>query len=163
MKTVRRYLQIGLIGVMAIGLMGLTATDTLVDQRAAVELESMFVSGEDYRAVVQERIGYAFSLGHYVGRYQASRTELTGWKDMVKALSGMGSPNSLAREVNGLRQEQMGFDVAVSLLADRKDSLNQELIGYDTVLQQTIDRNHALAQERLGLIIQLQQVAARTG
>jgi len=139
--------------VLALALMGLSPNNDLTTEGAG-----FFVSGSDYNAVIQERAGYAFGLGHYVGQNHAIKNELEGWQDMVRELSGMSAPNTLISRLQGTTQERLGYQVATEHLLGANHGLSQTIVGYETVVAIQADMNKALRQEQLGLRYMLERM-----
>jgi hypothetical protein len=153
MKKYSKFTLSAVAVVLALGIMGLSPNDRMV-----AEESGFFVSGADYNAVIQERAGYAFGLGHFVGRHHAMKDELKGWQDMVRELSSMSAPNTLIARFNGVTQERLGYAVATDHLLDVKAGLNQTVKGYETVLEHQTSMNKALRQEQIGLRYMLERM-----
>ncbi len=145
--------------ITAITLMGLSTDNR--QQPGVGEGSNFFVSGSEFNAVVQERAGYAFGLGHYVGQHHALKSELKGWQDMVRELSGMAESDTLVGRLHGTRQERLGYEVATDQLLTTKAGLNQSIMGYQIVLDHQIAQNKALIQEQMGLRYMLGMQAKR--
>ncbi len=145
----------------AVTLTGLSTDNR--QQAGSGEDASFFVSGADYNAVVQERAGYAFGLGHYVGQHHALKSELKGWQDMVRELSGMAERDTVVGRLHGASQEKLGLEVATDHLLAVKGGLNQSIKGYQIVLDHQIAQNKALIQEQMGLRYMLDMQAKRAG
>ncbi|MBI5137504.1 MAG: hypothetical protein HZA24_09265 [Nitrospirae bacterium] len=119
--------------------------------------DEVLVSGADFNAVLQERAGYAFTLGHYVGKHQALKEELVWWQGMVADLAGIGTSPGVASPLEAALQERLGYQVATGHLAGVKRGLGQTVVGYQVVLADQIDQNKALRQRMLGLEYMLAQ------
>ncbi len=144
-------IALSVVGIIAaIALMGVSSNGNRISGVSG-EGSDFFVSGSDYNAVIQERAGYAFGLGHFVGQHHALKHELQGWKDMVRELSGMSEPSTLIGRLMGVGQEKLGYQVATDHLLTVKRGMDQSIMGYQTVLDHQVTQNKALAQEQLGL------------
>jgi len=139
--------------LVALALLGLSPNDNLM-----TEDSGFFVSGSDYNAVVQERAGYAFGLGHFVGQNHAIKHELEGWQDMVRELSGMSAPNTLISRLQDTTQERLGYQVVTAHLIGVNDGLHQTIKGYQAVVGIQADMNKALRQEQMGLRYMLERM-----
>jgi hypothetical protein len=132
----RRYgLALPLAGLLVLAGFGVTAEGE-AKRDAAPEREGMglSVAMDDYRGVLQERAGYAFTADHFVGRNRAARTELRWWQDMVSELSGAEIPNRVVGAYWDTRQERLGYAVTHDILLDRHQGLRQELMGHQIAL-----------------------------
>ncbi|MFQ5507942.1 MAG: hypothetical protein ACE5FN_01250 [Leptospirillia bacterium] len=143
----KRKLQLGLAGVVtAFMVLGLTPhSDSVLELREPTE-GGLLVPVEEYRGVVQERSGYAFYVGQYVGKSIALRKELTGWQDMVRELSGMAARGTLAHRYSAAEQERLGYQVATERLLARRHGDQQRMLGLEVALAHSARLNQALRQ-----------------
>lgn len=140
-----RYgLTLPLAGMLVLAGLSLTAEGEPMRGGAPVEEGTGFaVSMNDFRGVLQERAGYAFTLGHYVGQHRAVRDELERWRQMVAELSGMEPPNRMASAYHAARQERRGYQVATDTLVDRRHGVRQELLGHQVALAHALRAGRA--------------------
>ncbi|MDH5526330.1 MAG: hypothetical protein OEY97_03360 [Nitrospirota bacterium] len=110
------------------------------------EASAYSVPLSEFTGVLQERAGYAFSLGHYVGMHHAQNKELEGWQKMVRELSGMGAEGTLASRYHQAGQEKIGYQVATMTLAERRRGEVQEQLGYQVMIAHLVEMNTALRQ-----------------
>lgn len=147
-----RRVAIGLSGILlcatllALAWEGTVQGSTVRTMEPMVEVSAFSVPFSDYTGVIQERAGYAFSLGHYVGMHHAKKKELEGWQKMVRELSAMGADGTLAKQYHQADQERLGYEVATMNLAQRHRGEVQEQLGYQVVIAHLIEMNTALRQ-----------------
>lgn len=118
---------------LALDTPGESAPEAARSMQGMGEGAGIAVSMDDFRGVVQERAGYAITMGHYVGRHRAVRDELAWWQNKVSELSG-SVPGGLMVAYHGARQERLGYRFATVSLADRRHGTRQELLGHRVML-----------------------------
>jgi hypothetical protein len=122
-------------------ILALAALAPTAEGDASREGTGLAVSMTDFRGVVQERAGYAFTLDHYVDRQRATARELAWWQGMAGELAGREAPNQVVAAYWGAHQERLGYRTAYGALADRREGMRQELLGHQVALAHAMTRS----------------------
>lgn len=127
----------------AFGLMGLALVAAVgIGLARSGEMDAMTVSRADYEGVVQERMGYAIALDHFVDR---ARTMGRTWSWQERR-GYMVALDHWMDWSHGMMQEAMGWRITAEHFADRAAGMGQEAMGWRVVAAHAWARAHALEQ-----------------
>lgn len=123
----------------AFGLMGLALVAAVgIGLARSGEMDQMTVARTDYQDVVQERLGYAILLDHYVHR---ARTMSRDWSWQERRGYMIAVDHWMAR-TDGMLQEALGWEITARHYAARAAGNDQEALGWQ------VTAAHAWARAR---------------
>jgi len=130
-------------GLVAVGLMVAVG----IGMARNPEMDQVSVSLTDFRAVNQERLGFAIVMDHFVERSHEMSHQWT-WQErrghqIVTA--------HWVKRARGVAQEALGWRIAAAHLMARAHGAGQEALGWRTAAAHAWDRVRGLDQERQGL------------
>jgi len=127
----------------AFGLMGLALVAAVgIGLARSGEMDSMMVARADYQGAMQERLGYAIALDHYVDR---ARTMGRTWSWQERRGYMIAVSHWMDR-THGMMQEAMGWQITAQHFAGRAAATRQEAQGWRTAATYAWERAHALQQ-----------------
>lgn len=143
-------------GLMAVALMVVVG----IGMARNSEMAATSVSLEDYRAVVQERAGYAITMSHFVDRSQRMGEQ---WTWQVRRGYEVAMLHWLER-ARGTEQEALGWQVlARHFMSRAQEGPAQEAMGWRAAATHAWEKVHGLRQEQMGLAYMLAHQTARLG
>jgi hypothetical protein len=125
----------------AFGLMGVALVAAVgIGLARNSEMDAMTVSRGDYEGAVQERMGYAIALDHYVDR---ARTMSRTWSWQERRGYMIAVDHWMDR-THGMMQEAMGWRITAEHFAALAAGRGQEAMGWHITAAHAWDRAHAL-------------------
>lgn len=113
----------------AFGLMGLALAAAVgIGLARGGDTDAMRVSKADYDGVMQERIGYAITLDHFVDR---ARTVSRSWSWQERR-GYMAAVDHWMDRTHGMAQEAMGWRITAMHMEAQADGAGQEANGWRT-------------------------------
>jgi hypothetical protein len=127
----------------AFGLMGLALVAAVgIGLARSGEMDAMTVSRGDYEAAVQERMGYAITLDHWVDRaHMMSRT--WSWQERRGYMIAV---DHWMDRTHGMMQAAMGWRITAEHYAHLAAGKGQEAKGWQITANHAWARAHALEQ-----------------
>lgn len=107
------------------------------------EMDAISVSMTDYDGMVQERVGYAITLHHYVDRAQAMRRTWS-WQERRGYMTAL---DHWRARTHGMAQEALGWRIAAAQLDARAEAAGQEAVGWRMAARHAWSLAHALERE----------------
>jgi hypothetical protein len=125
----------------AFGLMGLALVAAVgVGLARSGEMDAMTVSRADYEAAMQERMGYAITLDHWVDQaHMKGRT--WSWQERRGYMIAV---DHWMDRTDGLMQEAMGWRITARHYANLAYGNNQKALGWQVTAEHAWARAHTL-------------------
>jgi len=132
----------------AFGLMGLALVAAVgIGLARNGEMDAMTVSRADFEGAMQERMGYAIAMDHFVDRARTmSRT--WSWQERRGYMTAM---DHWMDRTHGMMQEAMGWQITAEHFAARAAGAGQEAMGWRVTASHAWARAHALQQAAMAM------------
>jgi len=128
----------------AFGLMGLALVAAVgVGLARSGEMDAMTVSRGDYEGAMQERLGYAITLDHWMDRAQ-TMSRNWGWQERRGYMTAL---DHWMHRTDGMMQEAMGWRITALHFARMAAGNGQEAMGWQVTAEHAWARARALDRD----------------